>query len=209
MASEGHNESINIGIAHEHIKSSSWECILYFISYMTWCIHNWQSRLWSSYIDPMSHLFGYILLMMSQSIADDITNTSYDASAVTCACEKWYLVHQIWILFMAIFVVSNVRKHKFVHSTEAIQLEIHSFKLHNQKQHPLLAFWIVYGRSLMNSLQKNYHEILRINWYSSLCIYSISQEICTRLLLCCALLWLYIDWFSHIHQAYFTGTVPI
>ena len=27
-------------------------------------------------------------------------------------------------------------------------------------------------------------------------------------MLCCALLWLYIDWFSHIHQAYFTGTVP-
>ena len=26
-------------------------------------------------------------------------------------------------------------------------------------------------------------------------IYSISQEICTRFLLCCALLWLYIDWF--------------
>ena len=38
-------------------------------------------------------------------------------------------------------------------------------------------------------------------------IYSISKEICTRILLCCALLWLYIDWFSHIHQAYFTGTV--
>ena len=36
--------------------------------------------------------------------------------------------------------------------------------------------------------------------------YSISQEICTRFLLCCALLWLYIDWFSHIHQAYFTAT---
>ena len=32
--------------------------------------------------------------------------------------------------------------------------------------------------------------------------YSISQEICTRFLLCCALLWLYIDWFSHVHQAY-------
>ena len=28
-------------------------------------------------------------------------------------------------------------------------------------------------------------------------------------LLCCALLLLYIDWFSHIHQAYFTGTVAI
>ena len=39
--------------------------------------------------------------------------------------------------------------------------------------------------------------------------YSISQEICTRCLLCCALLWLYIAWFSHIHQAYFTGTVAI
>ena len=39
--------------------------------------------------------------------------------------------------------------------------------------------------------------------------YSISQDICTRFLLCCALLWLYIDWFSHIHQAYFTGTVAI
>ena len=31
-------------------------------------------------------------------------------------------------------------------------------------------------------------------------VYSISHEICTRFLLCCALLWLYIDWFSHIHQ---------
>ena len=39
--------------------------------------------------------------------------------------------------------------------------------------------------------------------------YSISQEIFTRFLLCCALLCLYIDWFSHIHQAYFTGTVAI
>ena len=39
--------------------------------------------------------------------------------------------------------------------------------------------------------------------------YSISQEICTRFLLCCALWWLNIDWFAHIHQAYFTGTVAI
>ena len=39
--------------------------------------------------------------------------------------------------------------------------------------------------------------------------YSISQEIRTRSLLCCGLLWLYIDWFSHIHHAYFTGTVAI
>ena len=40
-------------------------------------------------------------------------------------------------------------------------------------------------------------------------MYSTSQEICTRLLLCCALLWLCTDWFTHIHQAYFTGTVAI
>ena len=39
--------------------------------------------------------------------------------------------------------------------------------------------------------------------------YSISQEICTRFLICCVLLWLYIDWFSHIHQAYFTDTAAI
>ena len=46
--------------------------------------------------------------------------------------------------------------------------------------------------------------------FSCVCMFiSISQEICTRFLLCCALLWLYIDWFSHIHQAYFTGTVAI
>ena len=45
--------------------------------------------------------------------------------------------------------------------------------------------------------------------YDVMALYSISQEICTRFLLCCALLWLYIDWFSHIHQAYFTGTVAI
>ena len=39
--------------------------------------------------------------------------------------------------------------------------------------------------------------------------YSISQEICTQFLLCCALMWLYIDWFSHIHKAHFTGAVAI
>ena len=49
----------------------------------------------------------------------------------------------------------------------------------------------------------NFQSIEHTYWYS------ISQEICTRFLLCCALLWLYIDWFSHIHQAYFTGTVAI
>ena len=55
------------------------------------------------------------------------------------------------------------------------------------------------------------HENLRLRYHLNLFLgpYSISQEVCTRFLLCCALLWLYIDWFSHIHQAYFTGTVAI
>ena len=50
-------------------------------------------------------------------------------------------------------------------------------------------------------LNVRHHRCLP-GWNAS---YSISQEICTRFLLCCALLWLYIDWFSHIHQAYFPG----
>ena len=58
-------------------------------------------------------------------------------------------------------------------------------------------------------------RIIPLNWLISKInssharAYSISQEIYTPFLLCCALLWLYIDWFSHIHQAYFTGTVAI
>ena len=51
--------------------------------------------------------------------------------------------------------------------------------------------------------------VAKFEWCVHTRAYSISQEICTRFLLCCALLWLYIDWFSHIHQAYFTGTVAI
>ena len=68
----------------------------------------------------------------------------------------------------------------------------------------LVIFWL--------QILRNYH----ITYYAcihvleiSIILYSISQEICTRFLLCCALLWLYIDWFSHIHQTYFTGTVAI
>ena len=49
---------------------------------------------------------------------------------------------------------------------------------------------------------------VRCSWLCLANKYSISQEICTRFLLCCALLWLYIHWFSHIHQAYFTDDCP-
>ena len=61
------------------------------------------------------------------------------------------------------------------------------------------------GGSYVREWDGIYFHIVSFVYY----MYSISQEICTRFLLCCALLWLYIDWFSHIHQAYFTGTVAI
>ena len=38
-------------------------------------------------------------------------------------------------------------------------------------------------------------SLLRSYAHIQMDAYSISQEICTRFLLCCALLWLYIDWF--------------
>ena len=63
------------------------------------------------------------------------------------------------------------------------------------------------GIILIYHRNERYHNPLSSR--QDACKYSISQEICTRFLLCCALLWLYIDWFSHIHQAYFTGTVAI
>ena len=63
---------------------------------------------------------------------------------------------------------------------------------------------IGYNIHLLSTLTANQYS----KWYFTT-MYSISQEICTQFLLCCALLWLYIDWFSHIHQAYFTGTVAI
>ena len=52
-------------------------------------------------------------------------------------------------------------------------------------------------------------NVVNTNFHIPMAQYSISQEICTRFLLCCALLWLYIDWFSHIHQAYFTGKATL
>ena len=54
----------------------------------------------------------------------------------------------------------------------------------------------------LGTLYEQWHEKI-------LPMYSISQEICTLFLLCCALLWLYTDWFTHTHQAYFAGTVAI
>ena len=41
----------------------------------------------------------------------------------------------------------------------------------------------------------SWRRYLTVVVWSASRAYSISQEICTRFLLCCALLWLYIDWF--------------
>ena len=64
-------------------------------------------------------------------------------------------------------------------------------------------------REIFLRMNKNIITIMIISCPFIAHKYSISQEKCTRFFLCCALLWLYIDWFSHIHQAYFTGTVAI
>ena len=62
---------------------------------------------------------------------------------------------------------------------------------------------LVHNHWESEKIERNQVHRINFHYYAS---YSISQEICTRILLCCALLWLYIDWFSHFHQAYFTGT---
>ena len=62
---------------------------------------------------------------------------------------------------------------------------------------------------LQNWISNNHFVLLLSNRFRAGAGATVSQEICTRFLLCCALLWLYIDWISHIHRAYFTGTVAI
>ena len=62
-------------------------------------------------------------------------------------------------------------------------------------------------RTILTLLQFKCTNLLL--WLKRYSKYIISKEICTRFLLCCALLCLYIDWFSHIHLDYFTGTVAI
>ena len=46
----------------------------------------------------------YIMLVVSQSIADDIANALREPPVVTQACDKWYPTCSISILFMAIFM---------------------------------------------------------------------------------------------------------
>ena len=85
--------------------------------------------------------------------------------------------------------------------------DLHRFSVNKSRTNLCIRHYIP---NLFNSLPievKNRFDTHSIAAFSH--GYSISQEICTRFLLCCALLWLDIDWFSHIHQAYFTGTVAI
>ena len=57
--------------------------------------------------------------------------------------------------------------------------------------------WLTRFRSNLSLDYPNHFSSISFLWL----MYSISQEIYTRFLLCCALLWLYIDGFSLIHQA--------
>ena len=70
-----------------------------------------------------------------------------------------------------------------------------------QNTHCRVLYWLQYRSSwgLFIYLQGLHH------WHK---VQYIPRNMHT-VLLCCALLWLYIDWFYHIHQAYFTGTVAI
>ena len=91
-------------------------------------------------------------------------------------------------------------------SMQEIYLSIYSFN----KVSPIsLHFhWLEQGIKHGHQSRCNMYLDIWGHWMKK-ASYSISQEICKRFLLCCALLWLCIDWFSHIHQAYFTGTVAI
>ena len=57
---------------------------------------------------PSPCLTFYILLMKSQSIANDSITTLRDAKCLTRACENWYLTHYIWILFTAILTAGRL-----------------------------------------------------------------------------------------------------
>ena len=83
------------------------------------------------------------------------------------------------------------------------------FKSTKLKQSMGLIYLVLHWRGLNDSEPHRYLITTDSRYNSVPPGYSISQEICTRFLLCCALLRFYIDWFSHIHHAYFTGTVAI
>ena len=70
--------------------------------------------LYSSHIDPMSPLF-YVLMMTSQSIADDIKHTLCNVKNVMQVHKKQYLTLQILILFTALFTAGHVRNFICLH----------------------------------------------------------------------------------------------
>ena len=85
-----------------------------------------------------------------------------------------------------------------------LQVPIFLSLISTQQTHNIINTWSLRQNDVLTQWLRAYYVVCLQGTY-----YSISQEICTRFLLCCALLWLCIDWFSHIHQAYFTGTVAI
>ena len=138
-----------------------------------------------------------------------------------CYMHTIYLLHQIKSSIIQInaltctatgkfVLVGVVTKSSFVHQLKTTQY-IHFVKCQNftNCQHHFMHLFVADSNTSYTQIYFHTIQSIALSDKSYHDIYSISQEICTRFLLCCALLWLYIDWFSHIHQAYFTCTVAI
>ena len=84
---------------------------------------------WFSHINSVtqSHHSVYVLLMMSQSIADHITNASQNMTIGTRACENCYLIRYISISFTAIFTTARVWNSRYS-CTGSLRLIMSQFK---------------------------------------------------------------------------------
>ena len=140
-------------------------------------------------------------------------------------CDPWYhfplatlITAKFYRRIVVIWVEKNLQQNQAYISWDIFILYACPFPLkHRWALHYIMLInypWIIYCKNrsmclryIFFNLDIPIKELQLLSRYT--CMYSISQEICTRFLLCCALLWLYIDWLSHIHQAYFTGTVAI
>ena len=142
-----------------------------------------------------SHLSLSYITHVQQSYDKDFTN-----SVLKTGFTHWK-IHAQWLISLieTMHNTSTIRDHTLCVTVAGIGQCNANVNNVVVWQNNLLLCLIFFG--VASVAQSHMNELIHT--------YGISQEICTRFLLCCALLWLYIDWFSHIHQAYFTGTVAI
>ena len=128
-----------------------------------------------------------------------------------CIITSWKMIREDWCFFQCYDHYNYELKRTSVYTFIHVCVLYFARDAKNSTSYCLATFlripdscvhlYIMYSK---HCIYLPFIMLFRIFWR-----YSISQEICARFLLCCALLMLYIDWFSHIHQAYFTGTVAI